>query len=32
MDADLTADEQDKVRDLLAGGTMPEGWICEALR
>ena len=32
MDADLTSDEQDKIRNLLAGGAMTEDWICQALR
>ena len=32
MDADLSSDEQDKIRGLLAGSAMPDGWICEALR
>ena len=32
MDADLTDQEQEKVLKLLAGGEMPKGWVCEALR
>lgn len=32
MDADLSSDDQEKIRDLLAGGAMPSGWVCEALR
>jgi len=32
MDADLSESEQEKVRDLLSGGEMPAGWVCEALR
>lgn len=32
MDADLTDPEQEKVLKLLAGGEMPKGWVCEALR
>ncbi|APT95373.1 hypothetical protein CSTAT_08610 [Corynebacterium stationis] len=32
MDADLTDQEQEKVLKLLAGGEMPQGWVCETLR
>lgn len=32
MDADLSSDDQEKIRDLLAGGAMPSDWVCEALR
>lgn len=28
MDTALTDDEQHQVRDLLADGTLPDGWVC----
>ena len=32
LDADLDPAEQARVRTLLEEGTLPDGWICEALR
>ena len=32
MDAHLTGPEQEKIRELLSGGEMPQRWVCEALR
>lgn len=32
LDADLDPSEQARVRTLLEEGTLPEGWVCEALR
>ena len=32
MDADLNEEEQQLLRELLEGGTLPEGWVCQALR
>lgn len=32
LDADLDAAEQERVQLLLEEGTLPDGWICEALR
>jgi iron-sulfur cluster repair protein YtfE (RIC family) len=32
MDSDLDEVERARVRDLLAGGALPDGWVCEALR
>jgi regulator of cell morphogenesis and NO signaling len=32
LDSDLDPSEQERVRVLLEEGTLPEGWICEALR
>lgn len=32
LDADLDPAEQSRVRTLLEEGTLPDGWICEALR
>lgn len=32
MDADLNGEEQRLIRELLEGGTLPEGWVCQALR
>lgn len=32
MDPDLTDDETERVRVLLVGGTLPDGWVCQALR
>ena len=28
MDTALSDEERNQVRDLLAGGTLPEGWVC----
>lgn len=28
MDAALTREEQDRIRDLLADGQLPDGWVC----
>ena len=32
MDGDLDDAEQERVRDLLAGGTLPDGWLPQVLR
>ena len=32
MDADLNGEEQRLIRELLEGGALPEGWVCQALR
>lgn len=32
MDADLNGEEQRLIRELLEGATLPEGWVCQALR
>ena len=32
LDADLDPAEQERVRTLLEEGTLPDGWVCEALR
>lgn len=32
MDASLTSEEQARIRWLFESGTLPEGWICDALR
>lgn len=32
LEADLDPAEQGRVRTLLEEGTLPDGWVCEALR
>lgn len=32
LDADLGEDERAQVRELVAMGTLPEGWVCQDLR
>lgn len=32
MDSDLDDDETARVRALLADGTLPDGWVCQAIR
>lgn len=32
LDSDLTEADRALVRDLLAVGTLPDGWVCQALR
>lgn len=32
LDSDLNEADRALVRDLLAVGTLPDGWVCQALR